>query len=92
MPYPLSQLAQTDTIVAADRAAERKVPIATNGWMKAVITPRWHLIAHEKRGKQLYDWLIDPEESKNLADTPEGKLIIRSLESQVSANENVSQP
>ena len=72
-PYPISELAQTDIIVPADRVVEGKIPIATNGWMKSLAAPRWHLITHEKFGHQLYDWTNDPKESNNLIDSPEGR-------------------
>lgn len=36
---------------------------------------QWHYIAHEKFGVQLYDWVKDPGELNNLADTPEGQRI-----------------
>lgn len=72
-PYPISELAQTDIIVPADRVVEGEIPIATNGWMKSLVAPRWHLITHEKFGHQLYDWTNDPKESNNLIDSPEGR-------------------
>lgn len=83
VPDPISELARTDTIVPADRAVEGKVPIATNGWMKAVVTPRWHWIVHEKLGNQLYQWTTDPEEVNNLANSTEGKEVISRLRSEL---------
>jgi len=70
---PLSELPQTNIIVPQDRVVEGKVPIATNGDMKALITDHWHLIVHSKLGVQLYDWSTDPAELHNLAETPEGR-------------------
>jgi arylsulfatase A-like enzyme len=81
-PYPVSELAQTDIIVPADRVVEGKIPIATNGWMRSLVTPRWHLITHEKFGHQLYDWTDDPKESNNLIDSPEGRATALRLASQ----------
>ncbi len=72
-PYPVSELAQTDIIAPADRVVEGKIPIATNGWMKSLVTPRWHLIRHQEFGDQLYDWTNDPKESTNLIKQPEGR-------------------
>jgi hypothetical protein len=71
-PYPISELAQTDIIVPADRVLEGKMPIATNAWMRSLVAPRWHLITHEKFVHQLCDWTNDPNESNNLIDLPEG--------------------
>ena len=34
----------------------------TTGGMRSVVTPQWHLIAHENLGDQLYDWEHDPQE------------------------------
>jgi arylsulfatase A-like enzyme len=84
-PYPVSELAQTDTIVPADRVVEGKIPIATNGWMRSLVTPRWHLITHEKFGHQLYDWAHDLKESNNLIDSPQGRATALRLASQFDA-------
>ena len=78
-PDPLSQLPQTNIVVPADRAAGDKVPIATTGSMRTVVTPRWQLIVHDKLGSQLYDWRSDPSEAHDLAKTPEGRPIVSSL-------------
>jgi len=72
-PNPISELPQTDTIVAADRAMQGKIPLATDGWMSSLISPHWHLIRHQKYGDQIYDWKIDPGESLNLINTPAGR-------------------
>jgi len=72
-PVVVSELPQTNTIVSADRVMQDKEPIATDGWMKSVITPQWQLITHEKDGDQLYDWSTDAGEHANLANTPQGQ-------------------
>jgi arylsulfatase A-like enzyme len=84
-PDPISELAQTDIIVPADRVVEGKIPIATNGWMRSLVTPRWHVITHEKFGHQLYDWANDPNESRNLIDSAEGRATALRLASQFDA-------
>jgi arylsulfatase A-like enzyme len=66
-PDPLSELPQTEIITREDRVVEGKIPIATNGGMKSLVTPGWHLIVHQKLGEQLYDWEHDPGESTNRA-------------------------
>ncbi len=78
-PPAISELPQTNTIVAADRAMQGKIPIATDGWMKSVVSAEWHLIVHQKDGVQVYKWKDDPMESRNLAETPEGRAAILSL-------------
>jgi hypothetical protein len=50
-----------------------KEALATDGSMRSVFTPEWHLIQHEKWPDQIYDWKGDPHESKNLIDTPQGR-------------------
>jgi arylsulfatase A-like enzyme len=72
-PDPVSELPQTDTIVTADRVMQGKEPLATDGSMGSVITPRWHLIQHDKWGEQIYDWKADPQELRNVIDTAEGR-------------------
>jgi len=40
---------------------------AHQGWLKAIVNPRWHLIVSEKRSPELYDWSADPRELHNQA-------------------------
>ncbi|HEX3352282.1 MAG TPA: sulfatase [Terriglobales bacterium] len=84
-PDPLSQLPQTNIVVREDRAVEARVPIATTGSMESLITPRWQLIVHQKFGAQLYDWVADPGELHDLAETPEGRAVIPGLLSEIEA-------
>jgi hypothetical protein len=51
--------------------------------MKSIVTPRWHLIVHQKHGEQLFDWQADPAELKDVARTPEGSAVIPSLRGQL---------
>jgi arylsulfatase A-like enzyme len=83
-PDAISELPQTNTIVAADRAMQGKIPIATDGWMKSVVSPEWQLIVHEKDGAQVYNWRADPHELHDLANTPEGKAAIAALAPEIS--------
>jgi len=83
-PNVLSELPQTNTIVSADRAMQGKIPIATDGWMKSVVSSHWQLIRHEKFGDQIYDWRSDSAESTNLIDTPRGRSAAASLAPDIS--------
>ena len=83
-PNPISELPQTNTIVAADRAMQGKIPIAADGWMKSAVSPEWQLIRHEKYADQMYDWKADPAESMNLINTPRGRAAAASLASDIS--------
>jgi arylsulfatase A-like enzyme len=83
-PNPVSELPKTDTIVAADRAMQGKIPIATDGWMTSVVSPQWELIRHEKYGDQLYDLKTDPAESANLINTAQGRAAAASLSPDIS--------
>ena len=78
-PLPVSELPQTDTIVSADRRMQGKIPLATDGWMKSVVSERWHLVTHEKLGDQVYDWRADPHENTDLIRTPEGRQVAVAL-------------
>ncbi len=78
-PNPIAQLPQTDIVVREDRAVEGRVPIATTGSMETLVTPRWQLIVHTKRGVQLYDRRSDPEEAHDLAQTDEGRAVVSNL-------------
>jgi hypothetical protein len=41
------------------------------------------MIVHKKSGEQLYDWVHDPEELNNLAQTPEGQGTVQALKRQM---------
>ena len=81
---PVSELPRTNTIVPADRAMQGKIPIATDGWMKSVVSPHWQLIRHEKYTDQIYDLKSDPAESTNVISTPQGHAAAASLSSGLS--------
>jgi arylsulfatase A-like enzyme len=83
-PNVASELPQTNTIVAADRAMQGKIPIATDGWMTSVISPQWQLIRHEKLGDQIYNWKADPGELTDLANTPQGRAAVAALGRDIS--------
>jgi arylsulfatase A-like enzyme len=83
-PNPISELPQTNTIVAADRAMQGKIPLATDGWMISVVSPHWQLIRHQKYGDQIFDWNADPGESANLINTPAGRAAAAALASEIS--------
>lgn len=72
-PPVVSELPQTNTIVKEDRVMQGKEPLATDGWMRSVVSDQWQLISHEKYGDQIYDLKSDPGEAKNLVNTPEGQ-------------------
>jgi len=82
-PDPLSELPQTEIITPEDRVVEGKIPIATNGAMQSLVTPGWHLMVHQKLGKQLYDWVHDPRESTDRAGGPGNQPIVVSLTSEL---------
>jgi arylsulfatase A-like enzyme len=67
-PFPLSEL-------AAVRESEWRVNPNYFGAMKAVVSPRWHLITHETQGVLLYDWVRDPAEADDLAKNAEGERV-----------------
>ncbi|HET8823738.1 MAG TPA: sulfatase [Terriglobales bacterium] len=73
VPLVISELPQTNTIVKQDRVMQGKEPLATDGWMRSLVTAPWQLISHEKYGDQIYNWKSDPSELKNLINTPEGQ-------------------
>jgi arylsulfatase A-like enzyme len=72
-PNPLAELAQDEYLTKLDRSADPSVPTAVSGAMRSVVTPKWQLITHDKFGSQLFDWVHDAGETRNLSLTPEGR-------------------
>jgi hypothetical protein len=61
------------------------IPTAASGQMRTVVSAQWQLIVHQTQGAQLYDWTSDPEETRNLIDTLEGRPVAEQLESEIKA-------
>jgi arylsulfatase A-like enzyme len=59
-PDPLAEMAQNLNL-------PQGYP-AHRGWLKAIVSPRWHLIVSEKLQPELYDWTLDPRELYNRAE------------------------
>ena len=59
-PDPLAEMAQNLNLPLGYPAYQ--------GWLKAIVSPRWHLIVSEKLHPQLYDWAADPKELYNRAE------------------------
>jgi arylsulfatase A-like enzyme len=72
-PNPLAELAQDKSLTKLARSADPSVPTAASGAMRSVVTPKWQLITHDKFGSQLFDWVHDAGETRNLSLTPEGR-------------------
>jgi arylsulfatase A-like enzyme len=91
-PDPLSELAQDIYPDTEDQAAIKLIPTNVTGWMKTLVTPQWQLIVHQRDGDQLYDWVHDPGELRNLAGSPEGKTEAEKLSSQLQSELVVRPP
>jgi len=56
---PLAELARNS-------ASPKHWPNHT-GWLKSLVTDRWHLILHQSGRAELFDWQADPQERNDLA-------------------------
>ena len=83
-PHPISEL-QKNAIDDRDSQARQVEPTAVDGDMKSLVTPQWHLIVHQTRGEQIYDWGHDPGELHNLINTPEGQAAAKRLEPELES-------
>jgi hypothetical protein len=79
MPNPISELAQNKYRGKRDVHADQRIPTATTGYMKTLVTPQWQLILHQRADAQLYNWVRDPLELNDLAKTPEGESVMKTL-------------
>ena len=83
-PFPISEL-QKNGIDDRDSQARQVEPTAIDGDMKSLVTPEWHLIVHQTRGAQIYNWAHDPGELHNLVNTREGQAAAKSLEPELQS-------
>ncbi len=72
-PNPVSEVSENKYLAQRDRPADPSVPTVVTGAMKSVVSGPWQLITHQRAGKQLYDWKLDPGETNNRIGAPEGK-------------------
>ena len=63
------------------------------GWIKSLVTSRWHFLLQQDGKVELYNWAHDPQELRNLADTAVGQSIAAKfrgrLENLISARSNL---
>ncbi len=53
------------------------------GWLKSVITERWHFILQKDGKVELFEWPADLAETRNLAGTPDGKKVVEDLQARI---------
>lgn len=82
-PPPISELAKNEIVIDPDRQARNVEPTAMDGDMKSLVTPQWHFIVHQTLGEQLYDWVHDPAELKNLISAPDGQMAVKALRAEI---------
>lgn len=80
-PNPISEVSENKYLAQRDRPADPSVPTVVTGSMKSVVSGPWQLITHQRAGKQLYNWKLDPGETDNRIAAPDGKAISTAIES-----------
>ncbi len=78
-PDALSEVAQHNIVSEENRAASKHVATTFDGAMKSIVRANWHLIVHKELGNQLYDWVDDPGETRNLIQSAEGQRVASDL-------------
>jgi len=59
-----------------------------NGWIKSVVTSKWHFILYQDGRTQLFDWAADPQEEHDLSATTLGQTTISGLRPALPSPEN----
>lgn len=79
-PYPWAELAACPE--------DRSSPFLPCfiGALKAIVTPDWYFIYHEKQAPQLFDAKKDRAQLHNLAETPEGQKVVAEFLARVREN------
>jgi arylsulfatase A-like enzyme len=82
------------TWAAADAAAQPMDPIlsevshvtggpsaypTSGGSLTSLIAGEWHLVLSTNGGTELYSWPRDPQEQVNLADSPQGRVVVDAM-------------
>ncbi|MCL4523077.1 MAG: sulfatase-like hydrolase/transferase [Acidobacteria bacterium] len=64
--------------------ADKHWPVK-QGWVKSLIAGQWHLIVQQDGKIELYDWHKDPGELNNLAQSEEGREVVKQLTEKLAA-------
>jgi arylsulfatase A-like enzyme len=70
--------------------APQRAP-AHHGWMKSLVSPKWHFIDHEKLSPEVFDLKDDTRELHNLAETSEGRRIVYAMRRKLERSIGVRQ-
>ena len=57
----------------------------TKGDLQSLVSDQWHLIVSKSGHTELYAWREDRAETKNLAETPEGRKVVEELKQRLAA-------
>ncbi len=63
--------------------ADKHWPVR-QGWVKSLLTEKWHFILQQTGKRELFDWKSDPLERRDLAGTPEGQAVVQELMNQLA--------
>ena len=84
---PVSQLAGNSIFVdPEDKPANQIEPTAIDGSMQSILTSQWHLVVHETRGSQIFDWVHDPGELRDLSQSAQGRKASEQLAEELQTN------
>ena len=56
---------------------------AADGWVRSLVSGRWHFILRQSGAHELYDLDADPEELSDQSATPEGREVVEQLRSEL---------
>ena|SRR5208282_2539094 len=56
---------------------------AYRGWLKSITDPHWHLIVSQADPAELYGYPQDPAESQNVVDSPRGREVLSSVQTEL---------
>ena len=57
----------------------------SKGGLKSLVTEQWHFILSESGRAELYAWREDPNEARNLADDPAGRIVAEELKQRLNS-------
>jgi arylsulfatase A-like enzyme len=58
---------------------------ATKGGLKSLVTEQWHFILSESGRAELYAWREDPNETRNLAESPAGRMVAEEFKQRLNS-------
>jgi arylsulfatase A-like enzyme len=84
-PCPLAEVEKTFLDPDQNDVTSPNILTAYDGSISSIVAPQWQVLHHTVHGDQIFDWVKDPGEIRDVINTPEGKQAAQALGEELRA-------